>query len=74
MIPRPGFTLPIWAALAIPGAAYLVRSVIRGMDFRPVLPDDLIVLVVLAVGTVAVIWSRAERSRETVEDGTSREE
>lgn len=57
---RPRITLPIWAALAIAGAAYLVRSiVIREGDFRPDLPSDAVVLAAFIV--VIVLVARARR-------------
>ncbi|HET6351913.1 MAG TPA: hypothetical protein VFG89_07285 [Coriobacteriia bacterium] len=58
MISRLRLRIPIWAALAIPSAAYLVRSIlIRHGDFSVDRADILVVsLVVCAVA--AVVWMR----------------
>lgn|GEM_PF-4802131 len=62
---RPRFRLPIWAALAIAGAAYLVRSiVIRGGDFRPDLPSDAVVLVAFVV-VIALVAQARHAARES---------
>jgi hypothetical protein len=56
VIPRASFRLPLWAALAIAGAVYVVRSlVLRDGDFAPDVPGDVIALValVVVVGIVA---------------------
>lgn len=68
MLPRPRFRMPLWAAFAIAGAAYVVRSITRGFDFRPDLPMDaiLLVLLVLAVGLVG--WLRADDARRDAEE------
>jgi hypothetical protein len=59
MIPRPRFRLPVWAAVAIVAAAYVLRSVVlRGGDFRPDLPADAVVAVVLVVALPLVVWAR----------------
>jgi hypothetical protein len=51
--------IPLWAALALPAAAYLVRSlVIRGGDFAPDVPQDIIALVVFTVGVTAAVVVR----------------
>ncbi len=63
MIPRPRFTLPIWAALAIAGAAYLARSYLwKAGDLRPELPQDAIALVAFVTGIAFVAWARANSS------------
>lgn len=64
---RPRFRLPIWAALAIAGAAYLVRSVvIRSGDFRPDWPADAAVLVAFVMVIALVARARhATRVNET---------
>jgi hypothetical protein len=60
MIPRPRFTLPIWAALAIAGAAYLIRSYLwKAGDLRPEMPQDAIALVAFATGIAFVTWARS---------------
>jgi len=58
VIPRLRLRIPLWAALAIPSAAYLVRSLlIRHGDFHLDSADILVVsLVVLAIGVVG--WMR----------------
>lgn len=59
MLPRPRIRLPIWAALAVPAAAYVVRSlVLRGGDFTLDLPDDLIAAGVIAAAIALVSYAR----------------
>ena len=54
--------MPLWAAFAITLAAYVIRSAIRGFDFTPDLPSDVLVLVLLLV-VVAAVWRvRAEHA------------
>lgn len=70
MLPRPRVRIPLWAALAIPIAAYATRSLLlRGGDFSPDLPQDAIVgaMVVAAVVLVGVA-RRTTRDREVAED------
>jgi len=55
---HPEIRMPLWAAVAIPAAAYVVRSVARGMDFTPDLPTDAIVFGGLAVLVLAVWLAR----------------
>lgn len=64
MISRLRLRIPIWAALAIPSAAYLVRSLlIRQGDFSLDSADILVVsLVVLAIAVVG--WMRHSRNDE----------
>lgn len=61
---HPKSRLPLWAALAIPAAAYLYRSISRGFDFRPDVPSDIIVFAVFAVGLGAIAWSRRTLANE----------
>lgn len=57
---RISIRLPIWAALALAGAAYLVRSlVVRGGDFS-IDKTDLVAAVVLAVGITLVAIVRRD--------------
>lgn len=51
---RPKIKIPLWAAVAIPAAAYLIRSIGRGFDFRPDIPDDIIAAIVFAIALVIV--------------------
>jgi len=47
---HPDVRIPTWAAVAVMAAAYIVRAVLmRGGDFRPDLPVDLVVGALLAV-------------------------
>lgn len=57
MLPRPTFRMPLWSVFAVLGAAYAVRSILRGGDWRPDMPMDLLVmaLAVLAVVLVGVV-------------------
>ena len=63
---RPRVRMPAWAAVAVVAAAYLVRSAVRGWDFRPDLPLDaaiggvLIGLVVLR--TLTADWARRDET------------
>lgn len=68
MIPRLRFTLPIWAALAIAGAAYLIRSYLwKNGDLRPEMPQDAVALIAFVTGIVFVAWARS-RSRDDESD------
>jgi hypothetical protein len=58
MLPRPRFRLPLWAAAAIVAAAYLIRSVLRGMDFRLEWPADAVALGLFAAVVVMVAYVR----------------
>ncbi|MDZ4169102.1 MAG: hypothetical protein U1E26_05555 [Coriobacteriia bacterium] len=69
MLPRPRIRLPLWAALAIPGAAYVVRSlVIRNGDFSPDMPGDLIVAIIIIAALILVGQARASNGEEATED------
>lgn len=74
MLPRPRFRLPLWAAFAVVGAAYLVRSVLRGFDFRPDLPMDAVLLLLLAIVVALVAWVRADDARRDAEDEFERDD
>jgi hypothetical protein len=80
---RPSIRLPLWAAVALPAAAYVARSIIRGGDFTPDLPGDAIVYGLLALVVVAVGLARARAANDVddelpgemdEEDGTSGEQ
>lgn len=43
----PRLRIPLWAAVAVPAAAYAIRSIIRGY-WMPDLPGDAVVLGILA--------------------------
>lgn len=79
---RPNIRIPLWAAVALPAAAYVVRSLMRGGDFRPDLPSDalayfLLALVVVAVGIARSRTNLAHQVEESLaeemdsEDGES---
>lgn len=66
---HPDVRIPTWVAVAIVAAAYVVRAVIvRGGDFRPDLPVDLVVGAMLAalLGLRATLrrsgWDRGDIS------------
>jgi len=62
---RPSIRLPLWAALAIVGAAYVLRSVvIRGGDFS-LSPLDLLVVALFAFGALAASLARRSESTQT---------
>ena len=67
MLPRPRFRLPLWAAIAIPVAGYVVRSVARGFDFTPDLPVDAVVLALLLAVVALVAWRRIDDARHAAE-------
>ena len=59
MIPRPRIRLPLWAALLIVVAAYLIRSIVmRRGDFSLDLPGDAIALTTLVIAGAFVAWAR----------------
>jgi hypothetical protein len=61
---HPRLRMPLWLAVALPAAAYLGRSVLRGFDFRPDLPIDLVVLVMYAFVLLAAFASRRAAAKE----------
>lgn len=60
--------MPLWAAFAVVGVAYLVRSVARGFDFRPDLPLDAILLGLLVAVVAMVAWLRTDDARRDAAD------
>lgn len=64
---RPSFRLPLWAAVALPAAAYALRSLIRGGDFTPDLPGDAVASVLLVL-VVFAVWLARTRFADPVED------
>lgn len=71
---RPGIKIPLWAAVGLPAAAYLVRSIARGFDFRPDFPGDILAAGLFAVCLIVIGTVR----RHTVppdepDDGTDHE-
>lgn len=63
---RPKIKIPLWAAVAIPAAAYLIRSIGRGFDFRPDIPDDIIAAIVFVIALVIVgVFRRRARSDQS---------
>jgi hypothetical protein len=73
VLPRPRFRLPLWAAFAIVAAIYVVRSALRGFDFRPDLPTDAIVLVAFLIVVAAVAYVRTTFT-EAPEDDEDRKD
>lgn len=66
--------MPLWAAVAIPAAAYVIRSVSRGFDFRPDLPSDLLAFALFAaVFAVVAIARRASPPSRDGQDALSGE-
>lgn len=77
MIPRPSIRIPLWAALAIVGAAYLVRGfALRGGDLSPDMPEDIVAFALVAVA-VGVVWTArvhaAKEAREAARTGSQHE-
>lgn len=56
--------MPMWAAVAVVAAAYVLRSALRGWDFRPDMPIDAI----LAVMLVALLLLRGFAARSASSD------
>ena len=70
---RPRIRLPLWEAAALPAAAYAVRSMLRGFDFRPDLPADAVAfgglgLLMLAVGAARHLAGASDQSHEALTD------
>ncbi|MRR13522.1 hypothetical protein EG835_13965, partial [bacterium] len=60
---RPHLRLPLWAAAAIPAAAYLLRSALWG-TLQPRLPEDAVVFGALLIGlTLAATLGTAAQRR-----------
>jgi hypothetical protein len=57
--------MPMWAAVAAVAAAYSLRSIVRGGDFRPDLPIDAILLAVLGVLVAARVLIARWTDEET---------
>lgn len=64
---HPRIRLPLWAALAVPLAAYVYRSYARGWDLRLDLPQDLLVLALYALVLTVALWSRRAAAAEKSE-------
>ena len=66
---RPTIRIPLALAAAIPAAAYVLRSIVRG-SAAPDLPGDAVVLVVVALALIfgARYGSAAERRRSELAD------
>lgn len=60
MMPR--LRIPLWAAVALPAAAYAIRGLLRG-TLRPDLPQDAVV-----VASLAIVLVLASRHRSAAED------
>lgn len=70
---RPRLRIPLWAALAIPGAAYIARSlIIRGGDLRPDLPDDAIIFGSLLL-VVLLVWRVRTQAAQESDDSAAEE-
>lgn len=68
MLPRPRIRMPLWAAFALVGLAYLVRSIMRGFDFRPDLPIDAVLLLLLVIVVGLVAWVRSDDARRDADE------
>ncbi len=72
MIPRLRMKLPVWAALAIVGVAYVVRSVLmRSGDFTPDLPGDAVVGLLLLVALIITGAMRRGSSQQGTDQSDS---
>ena len=63
MLPRPRIRIPLWLAVAIVVAIYVVRSAVRGFDFRPDLPADAVIFVLFVIVLAVVAYVRHRRRR-----------
>lgn len=65
----PRLRMPLWAAVAIPAAAYAVRSLLRG-SIAPDMPGDAVVLASLSIvlALAARYRSAAQRSDNDLSD------
>ena len=72
MLHRLSFRLPLGAAAAIVAVIYVIRSAMRGLDFRPDLPTDALVLALFLVvlGIVAFIRRAYGQSDADSDEGT----
>jgi hypothetical protein len=66
---RPRVRIPLWAAATIGAPAFVVRSALRGWDFRPDLPIDVIVGAAFILVVALRLWTARslaahERDRE----------
>ncbi len=69
MLSRLNIKIPMWAALAVVGAAYIFRALVeRGGDFSPDLPSDALAAAALAVGFGLIAWLRFMARREEAQD------
>ena len=71
---HPKIRMPLWLAVALPLAAYLFRSAMRGFDFRPDMPIDLVVLAMYAFVLAIAIVSRRAAAEEANEHPTDEQE
>jgi hypothetical protein len=69
VIPRPRFKLPLWAAFAIPLAAYLLRSVVvRSGDFSVDALDAIVLLLVASIVAIIGLLRREDRGKQEPSD------
>lgn len=65
--------MPLWLAVVLPVAAYVVRSAMRGFDLRPDMPIDAIVLALYVFVLAAAFFSRRAAAKETEHDADTEE-
>lgn len=68
---RPRIRIPLWAAAALPAAAYVFRAILRGFDFRPDLPMDAVAfgglaLLMLTVGVARRLASASDQRHQAL--------
>lgn len=66
------FRMPIWVAVAVVVVAYLVRGVLRGLDFRLDIPADLVALALFTVVLALVIYIRRALGDSPEDDAAGR--
>jgi hypothetical protein len=70
---HPDIRIPLWAAVAIVAAAYLIRSIARGFDFSLDLPVDAVVLGGFVVLLVIVALARRATASDDSDDSLTQE-
>jgi len=70
---RPTLRIPLWAAAGLPVAAYVLRSANRGWSFRPDLPQDTVVGLLLLALIAVVAWTRRSVGPDETGDGLPHE-
>jgi hypothetical protein len=65
--------MPLWLAVAVVSAAYLLRSALRGFDFRPDMPSDAIAAGLFALVLSIVAYVRRQAGAQDSSDESARD-